>query len=368
MKTCALRSLLTAIPCIAAAFLLMAQPTTPPLAAARPRTNDPYWRKFGYDAANTSRTPHLGPQTAQLAWTYPAAKGRAINHQLTVDVDGTIYFGTWGSAEGGERAHGLLYALKSDGSPKWAQPYDPGGPLPSEYYFGTIETSPTIGPDGTIYIGRGDGIFRAVNPNGTEKWRFATFPNANGRAQIFSSPAISPTTDGVQIYFGTGHYQVLLWRGGTDAFYALEDTGAISPTLKWTVPSDAPTGGTLSDWVFCNPAVAPDGTVYFTSGYTIYAYSPAGVEIWRKTTLYQLYNPTVGADGTIYIQAFGATGAVIALNPDKSAKWTYAVGTGETIVSKVSIGNDGTLYFGSGTLDDGYNPSPQPQNIRLYRE
>jgi len=98
-----------------------------------------------------------------------------INQQQTVDADGTIYFATWGSAEGDERAHGMLYALNPDGSLKWI--YDPGGPAPDEYYLGTIETSPTIGPDGTIYIGRGDGILRAVNPDGTEKWPFETISN-----------------------------------------------------------------------------------------------------------------------------------------------------------------------------------------------
>lgn len=110
-----------------------------------------------------------------LVWTYQAEKGRVINQQQTVDADGTIYFATWGSAEGDERAHGMLYALNPDGSLKWI--YDPGGPAPDEYYLGTIETSPTIGPDGTIYIGRGDGILRAVNPDGTEKWPFETISN-----------------------------------------------------------------------------------------------------------------------------------------------------------------------------------------------
>jgi hypothetical protein len=365
----AVKLLLLAAPCAALGILLMELPIGQPVRASRSAANQPYWPKFGYDAANTSRSPHLGPQTARLAWTYPVTQGRVINQQQTVDHDGTLYFATWGSwtwqAGQGERAHGKLYALYPNGSLKWE--YDPLGPAADEYYLGTIETAATIGPDGTLYIGRGDGILRAVNPNGIEKWRWAVYPNANGRAQIFSSPAVSPTNGGALVYFGTGHYQILLWKGGTDAFYALEDRGTYTPTVQWTHPADAASGGTLPDWVFCNPAIAPDGTVYFSAGNTLYAFAPNGQEQWRKTTVYQMYTPVIGADGTIYAQALGATGAIVALNPDKTTKWIYAAGTGETIVSKVAIGSDGTLYFGSGTLDDAHDPSPQPQNIgKLY--
>jgi len=36
----------------------------------------------------------------------------------------------------------------------------------------SIESSPAIGPDGTIYIGNHANILYAVNSDGTEKWRF----------------------------------------------------------------------------------------------------------------------------------------------------------------------------------------------------
>jgi outer membrane protein assembly factor BamB len=96
--------------------------------------NQPYWPSFGYDRQNTSRSLHPGPQTAEIAWTYPAVKGRVINQQPTVDADGTVYFATWGSYVGGvERARGLLYALNPDGTQKriydWPV-YLPGLPAP----------------------------------------------------------------------------------------------------------------------------------------------------------------------------------------------------------------------------------------------
>ncbi|MCZ7572237.1 MAG: PQQ-binding-like beta-propeller repeat protein [Ardenticatenaceae bacterium] len=322
----------------------------------------PYWPSFGYDPQNTSRSPHPGPQSGVIAWTYPAVKGRVINNQPTVDSNGTVYFGTWGSyVEGtGNRARGMLYAINPDGSEKWV--YDPG---PQEgYYLGTIETSPAIGPDGTIYIGRGDGILRAVNSDGSEKWAFETYADTYGRAQIFTSPAIAE--DGT-IYFGTGVYKVLGVTLGTNVFYALNPDG----TLKWAYPADAATGGTLSQQIFMNPAIGPDGTVYFSAGFTTYALNPDGTERWHKTSIRNMWSTAVGADGTVYVQAMykaGGTGAIYALNPeDGSRKWMFSVP--EPTVSKVVIaadtlsGTGGTLYFGSGT----HETTDEPQNVgKLY--
>jgi len=327
--------------------------------------NQPYWPYFGYDRQNTSRSPYLGPGAGpvKIVWHYEADKGRVINQQPTVDKDGTVYFATWGSVDkqAGDYAHGKLYAVNPDGTLKWE--YDPGPadcPRKKTWCYGTIETSPVIGPDGTIYFGRGDGVLRAVNPDGTEKWEFGTYINTNGRGQILSSPAV--TDEGV-IYFGT----IANWLNagyGTNAFYAIKDMGDHAELL-WTYPSDAMEGGTLNKAVWSQPAIGPDGTVYFAAGHTIYALNPDGTERWHKLTLYEMYTPVVGPDGTIYVQARGTNGMVYALNPDGTKKWTFTVGEGETIASKVSIGSDGTLYVGSGTRDS--QLVDDPQNVgKLY--
>ena len=45
-------------------------------------------------------------------------------------------------------------------------------------------SSPSIGTDGTIYVGSYDNNLYAINPDGSRKWRFKT------GATVFSSPAI----------------------------------------------------------------------------------------------------------------------------------------------------------------------------------
>ena len=49
-----------------------------------------------------------------------------------------------------------------------------------------IESSPAIGEDGTIYFGCVDSYLYAINPDGTEKWKYLT-----GYWITLSSPAIN---------------------------------------------------------------------------------------------------------------------------------------------------------------------------------
>ncbi|MDQ3024805.1 MAG: PQQ-binding-like beta-propeller repeat protein, partial [bacterium] len=60
---------------------------------------------------------------------------------------------------------------------------------------GLAGNSPTVGADGTIYIGGESGYLYAFNPDGTEKWKY----DAGVSAKIYSAPAIA--SDGT-IYFG----------------------------------------------------------------------------------------------------------------------------------------------------------------------
>lgn len=109
--------------------------------------------------------------TGDRSWSTPA-----------VAKDGTIYLGS-------DDDH--LYAVKSDGKLAWKLRLgacDPKGFGPESSRC-DVDGGPTIGPDGTIYVG-GDGI-HAVWPNGTLRWKLAT---AEHVASTPRSPAMARST------------------------------------------------------------------------------------------------------------------------------------------------------------------------------
>jgi hypothetical protein len=145
-----------------------------------------------------------------LKWNYTTAG--SIQGAAKIGTDGTIYV-----------AGGGLYALNPDGSLKWsysAGSYTPvigtdgtiyvsgsgalnainrDGTLKWSYNVNSVDGSPAIGSDETIYVGShtyGLGLF-AINSDGTLKWRYGIFGNDYITG---CSPFIG--TDGT-IYFGT---------------------------------------------------------------------------------------------------------------------------------------------------------------------
>src|SRR5438477_110381 len=88
----------------------------------------------------------------------------ALGARLDAQTDGTIYVG----------AGSNLIAVNPDGSLKWSYPA-----------ADWIDSSPAIGPDGTIYVGSWDDNLYAVRPDGSEKWRFTADDN------VSTSPAIA---------------------------------------------------------------------------------------------------------------------------------------------------------------------------------
>ena len=91
-----------------------------------------------------------------------------------IGPDGTIYIGSYS---------GYLYAVEDNGTLKW------------KFKAGDwVVSSPAIGSDGTIYVGSDDGYLYAINSNGKLVWKFKT------GGWIISSPTIS--TNGT-IYIGS---------------------------------------------------------------------------------------------------------------------------------------------------------------------
>ena len=321
------------------------------------------WPMFHGNAQHTGLSPFPGPTVPFLRWTFqtggPVDASPAVGHgriyvtsedgnlyalnmqgQLlwkfqtlchdfefgavtpAIDSDGTVYLG--GYLCGGERPQGILYAINPSGKQKWN--FTNPNPVEGVDSF----TSPTIGPDGTIYVSDvGFHVF-AFNPDGIVKWQLAT------HGEVVGPPAVAP--DGT-VYVEiddpppTGSCQQALNK----CLVALNPDG----TIKW---------GLFSYGEFNSPAVGSDGTVYIDSS----AVSPDGTVKWLSPGMFG--SPSIGPDGTIYGSGEGGLNSI---NPDGTLRWQFPIerpnGSGNPCcfyglvgLSSVAIGSNGILYFGVG--------------------
>ena len=208
-------------------------------------------------------------------WQFPV--GDEVDNVPVLSPDGTtVYFVS---------NDDNLYALKR--AAREADPTGAGGinaPL-GEWTFpilaesSEINSSPTVNPsDGTIYVGSDDHNVYAVNPNGTERWRFTT------AADVESSPvvAIDPIDGQATVYIGSDD----------DNLYAINaDTGA----EKWHFD-------TLAN-VISSPIVDQDGTIYVGSDSgNVYAINPNGTQKWIFPTGAAVRSsPAIGQAGFVHI-------------------------------------------------------------------
>jgi outer membrane protein assembly factor BamB len=268
----------------------------------------------------------------ELKWSFTTGNG--VDSSPSIGSDGTIYFGS---------KDNNIYAVNSNGTLKWSFVTD-----------NDVISSPTIGSDGTIYVGSDDHRLYALNPDGSEKWNFTT------GSEIHSSPTIG--LDGT-IYVGSDDYKLYSinpngsqnWNFTTGFFVhsvpAIDINGtiyfgsndnklyAINPdgTQKWNFA----TGSTVDS----SPAIGSDGTIYIGSVDTkLYAINSDGTEKWNFTTGSAVdSSPAIGSDGTIFIGSFDDK--LYAINPDGSQKWNFT--TGSDIESSPAISSEGIIYVGS---------------------
>jgi outer membrane protein assembly factor BamB len=166
------------------------------------------------------------------AWRFATGTfydGHLVDSSPATGADGTIYFGTDPYGAYGHDpipVNTNFWAVNPDGSLKWS--FDTGD---------GVESSPAIGPDGTIYFGSYDGHLYAVTDAGDQgilQWAFPTNDAIDG----------SPTVDGDgTIYFGSRDATV----------YALYPDGGV----KWTFPT---AGG-----IECSPTIDDRGYLYVGS-------------------------------------------------------------------------------------------------------
>jgi outer membrane protein assembly factor BamB len=259
-----------------------------------------------------------------LRWRYEV--GNKIRSSPGIGYNGTIYFGA---------NDGYLYALTSDGKLKWKFETEHKFDENLERVEWKVESSPAIGMDGTIYIGSiyvGHDYWLglmyysylyAINPDGSQKWRYKTESNIN------NAPSIGPNG---KVYVSGG------------PLYAINSDG----TLRWKYSSKYNFNSSLS--------IDSYGRIYGGSGefiiedsyFHLYAIHPDGSRKWKfELTENIATTPVLGADGTLY---FGGDDKYIyAVNADGTQKWRHK--TGGKIQSSPVMDTKGTIYFGS---DDGY--------------
>ena len=259
----------------------------------------------------------------------------SVRSSPAIAPDGTVYVGS-------DDHH--LYAINPDGTEKWRFQTD---------YF--LDPSPAIGPDDIVYAPSCDGNLYSLYPEGGEKWRFQTgdeiyTSSALGHDGLifigsYAKNLFAINPDGTEKWrFQAGlavssspaiSVDGIIYVGSNDNYlYAVNPDG----TEKWHFQA--------GDEIHSSPAIGADGTIYVGSyDKNLYAINPDGTEKWRfETGSYGVRSsPAIGVDGTIYVGSYDKN--LYAINPDGTEKWRFE--TGDYVTSSPAIGVDGIIYIGS---------------------
>lgn len=187
-------------------------------------SNNKNWFYFGSDDSNVYALSFQN-NTFQKEWSY--STGSEVRSSPTIDANGMLYIGN---------EAGNLYSFNTKSTPagklNWTFKCTENQPC-------NMRTKPSIGDDGSIYIGssgtNGKSIY-AVNPDGTLNWKFAT------GNQILANLVIGP--------------QGILFAASTDGkLYALDQT---TGTELWEFQTDN------SKPIYSTPVInSAQDTIYF---------------------------------------------------------------------------------------------------------
>jgi len=241
-----------------------------------------------------------GEFTITSLWQYDTLD--TMTTSPTIAPDGSLYLGD---------ETGTLYTLNPDGLLAWT--HDTGSPVCS---------SPTLNENGTLSFGDMSGRVHALDPAGNVLWIFQT-----------SSPKQNPT--GIITSQAITHGGLIMTSALYDPnLYALDpDQG----TPVWTHTFEPET------WPCSTPVISNNNQVYqiLTNGelYAIDALTGAtcwSLDLWALTPHHEANvhapviwpSPVLDPNGTLYVALGGPE--VYAVAPNGTLKWITTVGTLQT--------------------------------------
>ncbi len=291
------------------------------------------WWMSGHDPQHTNRSSYTGPAVPYVLWT----KDLAVSDSPAISSDGTLFVPT----------NNGIAAVRPDGSSRW-----------TNTTMGWSGVTPTLGVDGTVYTA--DNSFaRAISPNNIEWWRacsgdhpWSTSIGSDGAvycACSYGLCALSPDGSTRWTYDTGGSYGETLavgrdgriYVGAYDGFCALNPNG----TLYWKYSL-----GLILNGGWGNPTVGADGTIYVChSNGSFCALDPCGKLKWKVNTPSngRWSYAALGLDGTIYLQT---PGIMYAIDPNGATKWSFRTSSGVLPTDyyySPTVGADGTVYVSS---------------------
>jgi outer membrane protein assembly factor BamB len=300
------------------------------------------------------RDPGRG-ESLELRWRFHPPGGSPMHNSPALGRDGTVYCSFTTGWATPAQARATFYAIKAPASgveaqPTWSLDLGPG----------RQGSSPTIGPDGTIYVTNSAGKLLAVNPNGTVKW------TAQTGIVLVATPALGP--DGT-VYCPSMDgklYAVAPPAGATTTATPGAGTpvagGGQEGSIKWTFDFGqhlGPTpllvqqngaGGRDGVGSGASPTVARDGTIYVgANNSNFYAITPDGKPKW----IFEAERELAGIWSTAALSADGATlyvgankGGIYAVGrEDGKLRWQSKIFG--SVFTAPALDSRGTLYTGS---------------------
>lgn len=281
--------------------------------------------------------PPFVPENAthHYTWSFP---GRGSMQSTPIlSPDGTIYIVS---------DPGTLYAINPTGLLQWN--FDASG---------VVNAPPTRAPDGTLYLGDSGSLLTALNPDGTVQWVARLISPARGSPIHISNRVVVATTVGQISAFDTQGREI--WTHDLEAEstpLALTSDGALlvmdatgtatrlnrDGQVDWRIP--------LGNEFWSAPVPDSSGSVYVvTVGGRILSLDARGLVRWTSDlNVPVVAPPLVGNDGRVYVASCDGVLSALAA-ADGSLLWRFANerGTTSCVPTPPAQDIDGTLYLGT---------------------